>query len=39
MIDTWSVANLLLHDKIQPEETTPLDPETEQKLKSLGYIQ
>ncbi len=37
-MDRWSEANTALYDRIRPEETTPLDPETEERLRSLGYI-
>ncbi|HZI94814.1 MAG TPA: hypothetical protein VFE84_11265, partial [Patescibacteria group bacterium] len=38
-IDAWEAANRSLHEKIRPDATSPLDPETEKQLKSLGYIQ
>jgi arylsulfatase A-like enzyme len=35
----WSAANDALYARIRPEHTTPLDPETEKQLRSLGYVQ
>ena len=37
-IDSWSAANRHLHDLFAPHTTRPLDPETEERLKSLGYV-
>jgi len=34
----WAAANRALHERIKPESTMPLDPETEQRLRSLGYV-
>jgi len=33
-----ATANHALYDLIKPESTTPLDPETEERLRSLGYV-
>jgi arylsulfatase A-like enzyme len=35
----WSAINGTLYEQIRPEDTTPLDPETEEQLRSLGYIE
>jgi len=37
-LDRWSAENTALYNHVRPEETTPLDPETEERLRSLGYI-
>ena len=34
----WAAGNHILYERIQPESTRPLDPETEERLRSLGYI-
>jgi len=34
----WAAENHILYERIQPESTRPLDPETEERLRSLGYI-
>ncbi|HXI03369.1 MAG TPA: sulfatase [Candidatus Saccharimonadales bacterium] len=38
MFQPWREANDALHDAIRPEDTTPLDPKTEEQLRSLGYV-
>ena len=38
LLAAWAEANRKLHDSIRPEDTAPLDPETEQRLRSLGYV-
>ncbi|HEY3174513.1 MAG TPA: sulfatase [Candidatus Polarisedimenticolia bacterium] len=38
-LERWAAANRTLHDKIRPEDDRPLDPETERRLRSLGYVQ
>ena len=35
----WSTSNLSLYDTIRPDDSRPLDAETERRLRSLGYIQ
>lgn len=35
----WSTANLSLYETIRPDDSRPLDAETERRLRSLGYIQ
>ena len=35
----WTAANLALYDRIRPDDSRPLDAETERRLRSLGYIQ
>lgn len=37
-LSEWSEKNRILYERIRPEDTTPLDPETEERLRSLGYI-
>jgi hypothetical protein len=37
-LDAWVAGNASLHETILPEDTMPLDPETEQRLRSLGYV-
>ena len=37
-LEARATANLELYDRIKPESTTPLDPETEERLRSLGYV-
>jgi arylsulfatase A-like enzyme len=37
-IEEWKATNRSLHDSIGPETTTPLTPEAEEQLRSLGYI-
>ena len=38
-IEGWSAANLTLYDRIRPDDSRPLDAETERRLRALGYIQ
>ena len=35
----WDTSNLSLYETIRPDDTRPLDAETERRLRSLGYIQ
>lgn len=35
----WSAGNLSLYEAIRPDDSRPLDAETERRLRSLGYIQ
>ena len=37
-LEEWKTTNRALHDKIGPETSTPLSPEAEEQLRSLGYI-
>ncbi len=37
-LDAWVARNTSMHEQLLPEDTMPLDPETEQRLKSLGYV-
>jgi arylsulfatase A-like enzyme len=37
-IAAWMERNRILYEKIRPEDSAPLDPETEQRLRSLGYV-
>lgn len=37
-LEKWVGTNDALHDRILPKATVPLDPKTEEKLRSLGYV-
>lgn len=37
-LTAWRKDNQALYERIRPEDTTPLDPETEERLRSLGYV-
>lgn len=38
LLNGWTTVNLNLFDEIQPQDTAPLDPEIEERLRSIGYV-
>ncbi len=38
LLDAWAADSLALFETVQPQDLAPLDPEIEERLRSIGYV-